>query len=140
MRFAFLLMIPFLLPSCDAVPADPEHTLMRVKESGQLRIGIVEGSSSGPTEDFVKTIEDKTGASAAIRRGEAEHLLKKLEDGELDLVIGSFAQKSPWKRHVWLSKALDGSEPAATRPVLRAAARNGENRWIMTIAESVIQP
>lgn len=95
MRFAFLLMIPFLLPSCDAVPADPEHTLMRVKESGQLRIGIVEGSGSGPTEDFVKTIEDKTGASAAIRRGEAEHLLKKLEDGELDLVIGSFAQKKP---------------------------------------------
>lgn len=140
MRCAFLLIIPLLVSSCDTVPADPERTEARIIDSGQLRVGIVESSQDRTFEGFVKTIESKTGASAKPESGEAEHLLKKLEDGALDIVIGSFAGKSPWMRQVWLSKPLDGSEPAGDEPVLRAAARNGENRWIMTIAQSVEQP
>ncbi|HEY9091934.1 hypothetical protein [Parasphingorhabdus sp.] len=139
MRAAFLLMFPLFLPGCDAVPADPEQTLARVKESGQLRVGIVEGTHPEAIEGFVQIMESKTGASAEPGRGDAEHLLKKLKNGQLDIVIGPFARKSPWRRQVWLSKALDGGDPADDEPVLRAAARNGENRWIMAIAETVKQ-
>ena len=129
-----------MLPCCHGVPADPEQTEARVKEVGTLRVGIVESSEHRAFDGFVTMVEKHTGASAEPERGEAEHLLKKLENGQLDIVIGSFAKKSPWMRQVWLSKPLTNEKPADDKPVLRAAARNGENRWIMTIAKSVKQP
>jgi len=59
--------------------------------------------------------------------------LQRLDAGELDLVIGRFTADSPWTSEVAFAPALSttGAEDAPIE--LKAAMRNGENRWIMTV-------
>lgn len=118
-----------LIGGCDALPADLDGTLERVRDERRFRVGLI----ASPTplapdraQALLARLSRATGAQAAIERGAAESLLHRLEEGELDLVMGEFAEPSPWGRQVTLT------EPVAARgpTVLAAAARNGENAWI----------
>ena len=67
-----------------------------------------------------------TGARPALEAGAAEPLLTRLEEGGLDLVVGEFAEKSPWSTRVTFTDPIAVEGPV----MLAAAARNGENAWI----------
>jgi hypothetical protein len=71
-----------------------------------------------------------TEATPAVTSGDAEPLLKRLEEGEIDLVIGRFGKKSPWKRLVSFGPPLRIDRHGKAEFHLIAAARNGENAWI----------
>ncbi|MET0365017.1 MAG: hypothetical protein ABW169_10220 [Sphingobium sp.] len=84
-------------------------------------------------------ISRDTQAAIAVRSGAAEPLLADVRDGKLDLVIGPFEKDSSWATDVAFGPPL---ARGAGDIEFKAAARNGENRWIMLVeraARSVSQ-
>jgi hypothetical protein len=62
--------------------------------------------------------------------GESEVLLTKLENGDLDLVIGHFEKSSPWAQRVTIGPKLKSERQGMAEWHLAPAMRNGENGWI----------
>ncbi|HEY0132099.1 MAG TPA: hypothetical protein VGB57_11910 [Allosphingosinicella sp.] len=127
----FFLATTLLAASCDSIPADPGGTLERVRGEGLFRVGLIASHAPPPEEaaDLIQRLSRATGAKAALERGAAEALLTRLEEGDLDLVLGEFAEKSPWAARVTLSEPIVATGPHR----LAAAARNGENAWIALV-------
>lgn len=63
-----------------------------------------------------------------IETDAAEPLLLRLEEGELDLVIGRVSADTPWSKRVSPLPALSHENGGTIE--LTAFARHGENRWI----------
>lgn len=127
----FLLATALLAAGCDAIPSDPDGTLDRVRAERRFRVGLIATHAPPPdrASDLLRRLSRATGAKAALERGSAEALLTRLEEGELDLVLGEFAEKSPWAAQVTLTEPIG---PAGST-ILAAAARNGENAWIALV-------
>jgi ABC-type amino acid transport substrate-binding protein len=127
----FLLATALLTLGCDAIPSDPDDTLERVRGERLFRVGLIASHAALPDRaaDLLRRLSRATGARAAVEPGSAESLLARLEEGGLDLVLGEFAEKSPWAAKVTLSDPIGPAGPI----VLAAAARNGENAWIALV-------
>ncbi|TXC74118.1 hypothetical protein FSZ31_05225 [Sphingorhabdus soli] len=126
------------ISGCD-MPRDVEGTTEAIATAGTIRIGLAENSGKTTQDDaqlvsrLITRLERKTGAHAQITRATSEPLLLDLEAGELDLVIGSFAAKTPWVKRVSFAPALATHPRGEASLELKAAGRNGENRWISLI-------
>jgi hypothetical protein len=131
MNRTFLLTAALLAAGCDSIPADPDGTLERVRGERMFKVGLVASPTPLPdgAANLLQRLSRATGAEAAVERGPAEALLARLEEGELDLVLGEFAEKSPWAAQVTLTEPIAGAGPT----ILAAAARNGENAWIALV-------
>ena len=118
--------------SCSDFPRDPEGTLDRVRAERSFRVGLVAPiSGTDPRVDaLLRRVAKVSGARGRVERGDAEPLLTRLEEGDLDLVIGRFKTASPWKRKVSFSPPLRIEKHGKTKFQLVAAMRNGENAWI----------
>ncbi|WP_404477681.1 hypothetical protein [Novosphingobium sp. BL-52-GroH] len=124
-----------LISACDALPRDPAGTTDRILRERSMKIGFADRETAGeaPTTSLIRRLESATNAKAMIVDGSGEALLKRLEYGELDLAIGNFAADSPWQTNVAFGPALRTSGKPSDALELKAAMRNGENRWIMTV-------
>ncbi len=131
MNRILLLAMSLLAAGCDSIPADPEGTLRQIREERLFRVGLIASRAPRPdgAADLLRRLSSATGARPVVEQGAAEPLLQRLEEGDLDLVLGEFTEKSPWKSRVTLS------EPIASHGsnILAAAARNGENAWIALV-------
>jgi hypothetical protein len=128
-----------LLSGCDSFPRDIAGTMDHVTNSGILHVGIV---ADPPVEADEKALAGKiaesTGVITDFESGSAEVLLHRLEEGELDLVVGRFAGASPWKKRVAFTQArATPGEAGKHEPVLRAAVRHGENRWLLFVGKTL---
>jgi len=127
------------LAACGPYPRDTEGTLERIEHDGRLRVGMTElrATDRATARAYVERLEQATGARAVFASGTLEAQLHRLEQGELDLVIGDFAEDSPWLASVAII------EPLTTRVIggrvfeLAPVARNGENRWIALVEREV---
>lgn len=126
-----LLATAVVCAGCDVIPSDPDGTLERVRGEGLFRVGLIASPAPPPDRaaDLLRRLSRATGAKAAVEHGAAESLLTRLEEGTLDLVVGEFAEKSPWAAQVTLSEPIGPGGPT----ILAAAARNGENAWIALV-------
>lgn len=136
-----VLALSLALAGCDDLPRDPEGTTEQVRDSGRLRAGII-ATGNGPEEgeeDLAGRIAAAQGAETEVEVGSAETLLRKLQQGELDVVVGYFGGQSPWSSKVAFTRPKGGAESKSDVAVLRAAVRRGENRWLtqveLTVAE-----
>ena len=133
LRHAFCLVL-LAASSCGDFPRDPKGTLERVRSEGSFRVGLVaplgEAGLDPKSQALLQRLGQATGASPTIERGDAEPLLNRLEEGELDLVIGRFESASPWKKMVSFSPPLRVEKHGKTEFHLVAAMQNGENAWI----------
>lgn len=131
-RAAFAL---FFLGACDALPRDPAGTSTRIEQRRSFTVALADPTiGSAPQVDrLVEEIERRTKARAQWRSGSGEPLFQKLDEGRLDLVIGRFTADSPWATDVAFAPALSTSGTKDAPIELKAAMRNGENRWIMTV-------
>jgi ABC-type amino acid transport substrate-binding protein len=100
-----------LLAGCQ-FPADPDGTLDRV-EGGVLRLGVTEHDPwvrlEGPRRTGVEvTLAQRfaasLGAELEFTEGAESELIDELKTGELDLVVGGFDSKSPWKKEAALTR------------------------------------
>ena len=128
-----------LLAACGQYPRDIDGTFDRVRESGVLRVGYapLDPRDRGSTEAFVDRLARAAGARPRASAAPAEHLLARLEQGEVDLVIGEFAQDSPWFDEVALLEPLSERRVGERKLGLAPVARNGENAWIGMIERTV---
>lgn len=131
MSRTFLLAAVLLAAGCDSIPSDPDGTLDRVRSERRFKVGLIASHAPPPAEarDLIRRLSRSTGAKAALEQGPAEPLLTRLEEGDLDLVIGEFAEKSPWAAQVTLTDPIASNGP----DILAAAARHGENAWIALV-------
>lgn len=118
------------------IPTDPNGTLERVVESGQLRVGaspadsalsIDDGEVSGPLAELVEEFADEYDAEVDWTVGGEEMLVQGLEDGDLDLAVGDMTDASPWTSRASATRAytqLPGLEGRSTVMFLPM----GENR------------
>ena len=124
------------LGGCGAIPEDQSGTMLRVREEGVVRVGLVSGAETTGKE-LLDALVDRSAAAAGGRpevvEGAAEPLLVMLEAGEVDLVVGAFDKSSPWGSRVHLLPALATEERGGSEIETTAAVRHGENRWIMLL-------
>jgi hypothetical protein len=122
-----------LCASCDGIPKDPDGTLDRVRADQQYKVGIIaSGEPIGADRQrlFLNRVSAAAQARPALETGAAEPLLAKLEEGELDLVLGPMAPHSPWSKMVTFLPPLGEQVTREGHIHVIAAARNGENAWI----------
>ena len=128
-----------LLAACGPYPRDIEGTLDRIEQTHVLRVGLADlrPKDQPAAQRFIGRIEQATGASAEIHTDHLEGQLARLEEGELDLVIGEIAEDSPWLPSVAviepLAKRREGKRVLGLSPV----AANGENRWVALLEREV---
>lgn len=121
------------LSACDPIPQDPAGTSERIEASGRLHLGVVAGTEmSEEARRLIAAVAKRHSARIVMEHRPASHLMRQLQDGTIDLVIGEFGRSGPASKDVSLSPAIGVPEPkSGTEPVLRLARRHGENRLIL---------
>ena len=135
MKPALAFAIMLTCSSCGDFPRDPEGTLERIRSERMFKVGLVapltaQGASQRALLDRVGRA---TSARPEVSTGDAEPLLKQLEEGELDVVIGRFDKKSPWSASVEIGPALTIQQQGKAEIHLAPVMRTGENAWIALI-------
>jgi hypothetical protein len=132
-------LLALLAGGCGEFPRDPNHTLSQVRQQRNFRVGLMGGEEGAGREaaSLVARISRQTGASPQVVQGAAERLLTELENGQLEVVIGSFDKKTPWRARVTIGPPLAKSRRGAAEFELAPAMRNGENAWIALIEGQV---
>lgn len=121
------------------IPARPENTLDQVREHGRFRVGLEAGSNARApaAAGLLRSVGRETGASPQVVDGSAERLLTQLEQGKLELVIGSFEKNSPWQTRVNIGPPLATFQEGQTVFRIAPVMRNGENAWIALVERHV---
>lgn len=132
-------MLGFLACACAEYPRDIDGTFDRVKETSILRVGYttLRSDDASRAKMFVTHLERYLGAHAQTSVGPVEQQLALLEAGKLDLVMGEFAEDSPWLADVALIEPLTRHHSGERMVGLAPVAANGENRWIMMLEREV---
>jgi len=130
-----VLIACLMFSACDALPRDPSGTAERVEHRKVFAVGAVDPSARTAPEvlRLIGEIEQRTHAHARWEPGSGEALLQRLDDGTLDLAVGNFRQSSPWESDIAFAPPLSSSGSKDAPMEMKAAMRNGENRWIMTV-------
>jgi DNA-binding transcriptional LysR family regulator len=123
-----------LLSACEVIPADIEDTRERVRETQVYRVGVIAGPVNAQRlEPFLAAVSQAADARPVLEQGATEPLLKKLERGALDIVVGPMAADSGWATHVHFMPLQAGTPAPPDRLQYLAMARNGENEWIALV-------
>jgi hypothetical protein len=134
-----LVPLCLVLAACGPYPRDVGGTLDDIEQSGRIRVGLVDlRPEDRPLANaFIGRVERATGARAQIDSGHLEGQLARLEEGQLDLVLGELAEDTPWLASVAivepLRKRREGKRVLGLSPV----AANGENRWVALLEREV---
>lgn len=133
------LAAALILSGCGNYPRDPEDTLNLVRQNGSFRVGLIAGgdAQSDKTSELIERIAAATGAQPATISGDAEPLLMELEEGKLDLVVGTFDEKTPWDTRVTVGPPLERRLEGKSHQQFAPAMRNGENAWIALVERQV---
>ncbi|MBI1361905.1 MAG: hypothetical protein GC155_16640 [Alphaproteobacteria bacterium] len=119
-----------------AFPRDPANTTQQVLEGGHVRVGLVAGASPSERtimEAFARSVAEAQNATPQFESASAKHLIDELDEGDLDLVVGPFAKKSPWKKRVALTRPYHAKNDNGAGAPIRGAVRLGENRWLIDV-------
>lgn len=132
------LGIVVAVTGCDDLPRDPDGTLDRVRATHEIRLGEIAGAPEDPAaKAALDRLAASNGARIARTSGHGEELLEALEEGELDLVYGRFAEDSPWSTAVHFGNPPGSADPPPkSQRAARFAFRMGENGWIEAVEEA----
>lgn len=127
--------------ACSNYPRDIDGTFDRITDQHTIRVGYatLTPAQTALANGFVNRLESATGAHAMLTVGPGERQLALLEAGKLDLVLGEFAEDSPWLGDVALIEPLTRHRSGDRTLGLAPVAANGENRWIMLLERTVRQ-
>lgn len=132
-----------LLTGCGiSIPADPDGTLDRVTGS-TLRVGVspndgftvvddgqVTGTDAELVEGFAATID----AQVVWVVGSEEALVRELDEGDLDLVIGGITDATPWIEHAGVTRPYDEfTDERGTAHKLVMLVPMGENAFLSAL-------
>lgn len=95
-----------------AIPADPDGTLERVS-GGTLEVGaspnggfvrVGDDAPEGSEVQLVRELAERLEAGIDWTVGSEEALVRALERGELDLVIGGLTDATPWSERAGMTR------------------------------------
>lgn len=134
-RAAAVLAGTLLLTGCGVdIPADPDGTLTAIERSGELVVGVsphppfttLPGSPDGPpggTEvERVTSFAESLGAEPVWVVGGEEELVRQLEEGEIQVLVGGLTDKNP---HL--------TRTGTTRPYLTTTEDGRKVRHVMAV-------
>ncbi|AKK04249.1 substrate-binding periplasmic protein [Corynebacterium epidermidicanis] len=127
------------LASCStlsALPKDSEGALHRAQHE-ELRVGVTEhlpytdvhddGAVTGSEAQLIDGFAQSIGTKPRWVPGSEEALVKQLEDGEIDVIIGGLTKKTQWSKKVALTRPYDKE----TKTVM--AVPMGENALLTSL-------
>src|SRR5690606_7325944 len=132
-----------LFTGCGDFPADPESSFNRAKND-TLRVGIMENppftvkeaeAYKGIEADMVKAFAKHINAELKWTEQTEEQLFKKLENFELDMVIGGITDKTTRKKQASLTRPY--KEAGKEKFVMAVAP--GENRFALELEKFIEQ-
>ncbi len=112
MRRLVVCLLALVLCGC-AIPKDPDNTLARVDQEHVMVVGVApsppqvelrDGVPSGPEAELATRFAATRGARVEWVVAGQEELVKKLEEGQIDLMVGGLTSKSPFKSKVGLTR------------------------------------
>jgi hypothetical protein len=130
-----------------ALPKDARGTLSRVT-GGEMKVGVVhappwvidDGHDVGGIEGtFVRTLASELPSRVVWVRRPESLLMKSLERGDLDLVIGGLTDDLPWKTTVAFTRPHHEARENGTRVRHVLAAPAGENAWLVRIEQQIVK-
>jgi ABC-type amino acid transport substrate-binding protein len=133
-----VLLMMSVLGGC-GLPRDPKGTSERIAFTHELRVGVtdngdwVDASGAEPQgiePELVRQFASRIGAKVLWTRASETALAQSLKHGELDLAIGGFDQKTPWKSIAGVSQPFTETQDKKKHVFL---APPGENRFILTL-------
>lgn len=127
-----LVLLTIALAGCDAMPRDFGGTTQRIAQSRTIRVGVT-GVPDPAGERFLAALAKETGARIVLHAGPLEPLVAALDRDQLDLLLAPVRAEALLAEEVALSPALEGEAAEDRSLATRAAVRNGENRWLMTV-------
>lgn len=123
-----------LLGACNVLPRDPDGSASRIAKTHVVRVAIAaDPQGEGQARAFLARLSRDADARPQVVAGSLEPLLQDLEMGKQDLVIAWFDHETPWIDRLALAPPLAVRGGKDHREELRAAARSGENKWIMLV-------
>ena len=131
-------------PVACSLPRDPDGTSKRIAATHELRVGFSDNApwtDGGGTEpqgiepELVRAFAAKVGARVAWTRGSESTLAQALKHHELDLAIGGFDAKTPWKSIAGVSHPFTRT-PDKKQHVLLTVP--GENGFILTLDKFLV--
>lgn len=150
-RAAYALAAVFLSAGClltgCAMPADPKGTLGNIT-GGTLRVGATESVSksgdwvrlapgsdpAGIEPDLVRSFAASRGAAVDWRSGSEQDLVSDLKHGDLDLVVGGFADDTPWSKDAGLTRPFAESTDERGKTVKHVMlVPHGENAFLLEL-------
>jgi hypothetical protein len=121
------------------LPRDSEGTSERIAATHELRVGVtdngewVDASSAEPTgiePELVRQFAANVGARVLWSRGSESALAQQLKHHELDVAVGGFDAKTPWKSIAGVSQPFAETADKKKHVFLTAP---GENHFILTL-------
>jgi ABC-type amino acid transport substrate-binding protein len=121
------------------LPRDPEKTSERIASTHELRVGVTDNGSwadaqsaepRGIEPDLVREFAGRIGARVLWTRGSETSLAQLLKHHGLDLAIGGFDAKTPWKSIAGVSQPFAETRDKKKHVML---AVPGENRFVLTL-------
>jgi ABC-type amino acid transport substrate-binding protein len=121
------------LAAC-GLPRDPDRTSERIASTHELRVGVtdngewVDASGAEPQgiePELVRQVAERIGAKVLWSRGSETSLAQSLKHHELDLAIGGFDQKTPWKSIAGVSLPFAETHDKRKHVFLTAPGENG---------------
>lgn len=137
-----MLVLLIGLTAC-GIPKDPDGTLAAARERGELVVGashsepvlVVDGDTvSGPEADLIEAFA--AGESMTVRwvPGGEEKLVRMLEHGDIDVMVGGLTDRSPWSDKVGLTRPWSEDVDEYGQPVKRVVGVPlGENALISAL-------
>jgi ABC-type amino acid transport substrate-binding protein len=150
-RLAIRCLVAGLLTAGCQFPADPDGTLERV-EGETMRLGVTEHDPwvrldgtrpAGVEVTLAERFAESLGARVEYTQGAEAELIDALKAGELDLVVGGFDSKTPWKKEAGLTRPyLQTREPvegevSTVKHVMLAPL--GENAWLVRLERFLLE-
>ena len=141
-RLWLCLLLP-LFTACGDFPADPKNSFNRAKND-TLHVGIMENKPftikegetyRGIEAEMVKAFAKHINAELKWTAQTEEQLFKKLENFELDLVIGGITDKTPRKKQAALTRPYK----EITNNKLVIAVAPGENKLLLQLEKFIEQ-
>jgi ABC-type amino acid transport substrate-binding protein len=133
-----LLPLGLLVASC-GLPRDPQKTSERVEQTHELRVGVSDNAPwtdahspepGGIEPDLVRQFAAQIGARVLWTKGSESSLAQSLKHHELDIAIGGFDAKTPWKSIAGVSQPFAETTDGKKHVFL---ASPGENRFILLL-------
>lgn len=127
-----------LLAACGpGIPTDPDGTLDAVTgETLHVGVsvdpGLVEadrGEATGPLAELAEDFAASLDAGVEWRFAGEETLVTLLEEGEIELAIGGFTDRTPWAERVGVTRGYSGIPGTGDRTIVMLVPM-GENAFL----------